>query len=173
MNDKEHRMLATGAVELVLRDAAQEESYVRAMVKQAIQTRTSLFFGRFLNDLLSPDEARSLGAKSNIVLRQYGYSCHVNAPPLLADAGRAEIGLEEAEAALRSGKYDLVLLSQILTAVEEDLLTASDLLALMDQRPEHVTLILTGPNAPAELKARCERPVSASSVHSPSVPQRK
>lgn len=150
-------MMARGTVELVLGNAEEEEARVRAMLNEAFQTGAALFFGRFLTDLLSPDEARPLEATSNVVLRQYGRSCHVNAPPLLADARRAEIGWEEAEAALRGGRHDRVLLSQILTAVEQELLVASDLLALMDQRPEHVTLILTGASAPAEIVAQCER----------------
>jgi cob(I)alamin adenosyltransferase len=172
MNHKEYRMMATGAVELVLGEAEQEETRVRAMVTQAIQTRASLFVGRFLTDLSVPDEVRSFWAKSRVVLRQYGCSCHVNAPPPLADAGRAEIGLEEAEAALRSGKYDLVLLSQILTAVEEDLLTTADLLALIAKRPTRVTLILTGLHAPTDIIAECGRSAAVSRAYSLDISRR-
>jgi cob(I)alamin adenosyltransferase len=156
LNDKEHHLLATGTVKLVLTDAGQEEARLNAIVAQTIAARNSLFLGRFLSDLLLPDAIRSQWARSRVALRQYGYSCHVNAPPLLADIGRAEIGLEEAEAALRSGVYEVVLLSQILTAVDADLLTTRDVQSLCGVRPQHVTLILTGRNAPTEIAAECE-----------------
>jgi cob(I)alamin adenosyltransferase len=88
----------------------------------------------------------------------------VNARPILADAGRAEIGLEEAETALRSGKFDLVLLSQILTAVDEGLLTEVDVLGLVSARPEHVGLILTGHTAPPDFCRRCAAASPSSSI---------
>jgi cob(I)alamin adenosyltransferase len=90
------------------------------------------------------------------MLRQYGHSCFVNAYPPLADAGRIEIGLDEAEAALQSDQYDIVLLSQILTAIDEHLLTGFDIARLIQVCPDRVTLILTGRNAPQELAAQCE-----------------
>lgn len=143
--------MATGTVEIVLGDFEQEESQLLAIVVQSIQARACLFVGRFLADLSLPAEVPPLWATSNVVLRQYGSSCYVNAPPLLDDAKRAEIGLEEAETALSSGKYDLVLLSHILTAIDEGLLTTTDVLGLVNGRPKHVNLVLTGRTVPPVL----------------------
>jgi len=143
-------------VELVLGDDEQEESRVHAIVARAIQAKATVFVGRFLCDMTLPEPVASAWREANVTLRQYGHSCFVNAYPPLADAGRAEIGLEEAEAALRSGKYDIVLLSQVLTAIDERLLTSFDLAALIEARPEDVALVLTGCNVPTELVAQCE-----------------
>ena len=156
--------MATGAVEIVLGDFEQEKSQLRAIVTQSIQSQASLFVGRFLSDLPLPDGVRSQWATSKVVLRQYGCSLYVNAPPLLADARRAEIGLEEAETALCGGRFDRVLLSQFLTAVDEGLLTAADVLELVDARPRHVALILTGCTAPPALRLRCAGDLEASRV---------
>lgn len=46
--------------------------------------------------------------------------------------------------ALRSGKYDLVVLDEALSAVESKLLTEEDILEIMDSKPEAVHLCLTG-----------------------------
>jgi ATP:corrinoid adenosyltransferase len=143
--------MTIGTVEIVLGDAEYEKSYIRAMATQSIQAGKAMFLGRFLTDLSLSDEVLLKWKHSNIVLRQYGNSCHVNACLPLADAGRIDIGMEESENALQSKKYDLVLLSQILIAVDEDLLTTADILSLIYANPANVRLILTGRNAPAEI----------------------
>ncbi len=141
---------------LVLANGKQEMVHVHTIVTQASEGKESLFLGRFLSDLPSsngfPDEWKA----PDIVVRQYGCSCRMNACPQLAEAGRIDLGMEEAETAIRSGRYRTVLLSQVLTAVEENLLTAQDILWLIDTRPEHVTLILTGETAPAAIAAQCD-----------------
>jgi cob(I)alamin adenosyltransferase len=155
-NDEEYPTMAKGTVELVLGDAERELSQVCAIVTRAIQVKTPLFLGRFLSDIAMHEKELSSWTDPHIVVRQFGCSCYVNACPPLADANRVEIGLEEAEAALRSNRYEVVLLSQILTAIDEDLLTTQDIESLFGARPQHVTLILTGRNAPSELTARYE-----------------
>ncbi|MDZ7619404.1 MAG: cob(I)yrinic acid a,c-diamide adenosyltransferase, partial [Patescibacteria group bacterium] len=86
----------------------------------------------------------------------YGHSCHMNACPQLAEAGRIDLGMEEAETAVLSGRYQTVVLSQVLTALEEELLTAEDVVTLMDACPAHVALVLTGRTAPIIIAAQCE-----------------
>jgi ATP:corrinoid adenosyltransferase len=40
--------------------------------------------------------------------------------------------------------------------LEEDLLTPSDILSLIDANPANVRLILTGRDAPAEIASKCK-----------------
>ncbi|MCX8126240.1 MAG: cob(I)yrinic acid a,c-diamide adenosyltransferase [Dehalococcoidia bacterium] len=56
-----------------------------------------------------------------------------------------------AEKAIVGGKYDVVVLDEVLVAVREGLLGVSDLLDLIKKRPENVELVLTGRNAPPEV----------------------
>ena len=149
--------MTNNAIQLMLGDAEQEASCLHAIVTQAIETRSSLFLGRFLTDFSASDAQRLSQNNSHIMLRQYGHSQYVNAQPIVANVRRIEIGLEEAEEALKSGKYDTVLLSQVLTAVGNDMLRISHLFALLGQRPDQVTLVLTGSSAPVEILAECRR----------------
>ncbi len=57
-------------------------------------------------------------------------------------------GLEKARSALRSGRYDVVVLDEIDVALWHELLTQADCLELLDERPDHVDLVLTGQWAP-------------------------
>ncbi|MDO8582116.1 MAG: cob(I)yrinic acid a,c-diamide adenosyltransferase [bacterium] len=53
-------------------------------------------------------------------------------------------GLARASEQLASGKYPLVILDEILSAVDEGLLSEQQILDLMGKKPEDVTLIMTG-----------------------------
>jgi len=63
----------------------------------------------------------------------------------------AQKGLVRAEKKIRSGKFDVVILDEILCALDLGLLKAQDVLALMRKMPECIELVLTGRNAPIAL----------------------
>ena len=52
---------------------------------------------------------------------------------------------------IKSGDYDIVVLDEIIYALQEDLLKIEDLLSLIKIKPSHVDLIFTGRGAPKEL----------------------
>ncbi len=55
-----------------------------------------------------------------------------------------------------SGKYDLIVLDEINVAVQTGLLRVEDVLALLDERPPWLHLILTGRGAPPEVIERAD-----------------
>lgn len=146
-------MDAEHMVQMLILDSRAEAGLLRDVLARAIRDATPLYLGRFLTDLGWEDSATRMSECPGIVLRQYGGSRFVNAPPPLADGLRAEIGLAEAEAALRSGDHQFVVLSQFLDTLPEGLLTVEDLVSLIESRPAQVRLILTGRSVPAAVAA--------------------
>jgi cob(I)alamin adenosyltransferase len=71
-------------------------------------------------------------------------------------AQRAHDGLARARDVLRGGDHDLVILDEIDVAVACGLLTTGDCLALLDLRPRHVELVLTGRAAPRAIQDRAD-----------------
>jgi len=67
------------------------------------------------------------------------------------DIQHAQEGFSLARKAMESKEYDIVILDEINLAVDFGLISLSDLLQLVDSKPETVTLILTGRNARSEL----------------------
>ena len=59
--------------------------------------------------------------------------------------------LAAANTEIISGKYDLIILDEILYAINYGLVTLSDTLDLMAKKPEGLHLVLTGRNAPPEI----------------------
>ena len=163
----EREEMESGSVEIVVADAAVEKPRVEAIVREAFKEEGggSLFLGRFLEDF-SPEEAKRLRQQGpNIVLKQYGLGCWGNVHPRLADIARAELGLDDAREAIRSDAHRVVVLSQVLNIVDEDLLSAQEVAELIDLRPTHLHLVLTGDRMPAELASLvAERSVSRMTV---------
>jgi cob(I)alamin adenosyltransferase len=146
-------MDAADAGQIFVGDELQETRFLQQVCAQAVRHSTPLFLACFLADRSPGDRLTGFPSSRGITLRQYGGSCFVNAPPPLADALRAEMGLAEAEETLRGGRYSIVVLCQILDAVGEGLLTPDDLAALVDARPAHVRLILSGRSLPPAVAA--------------------
>ncbi len=59
--------------------------------------------------------------------------------------------MEMAQKYLAEGNYDMVILDEIFVAVSMGLLSASDVVSLMEQKASRTELILTGRNAPTEI----------------------
>lgn len=64
--------------------------------------------------------------------------------PSLKDIELAKEGFELAKAVISEGKYDLVILDEINVAVDYGLIGEDDVLGLISEKPDHVTIVLTG-----------------------------
>jgi cob(I)alamin adenosyltransferase len=68
-----------------------------------------------------------------------------------AEKEQAEAALAKAREAMLSGRYDIVVMDEVNTAVFFKLLEPEDITKLLNDRPEHVELILTGRNADSRI----------------------
>jgi len=73
------------------------------------------------------------------------------ANPHPEDIQAAREGFLVARKAIRHKEYDVVILDEINVAVDYGLISISDLLHLLDSKPEEVEIVLTGRNARSEL----------------------
>ncbi len=87
----------------------------------------------------------------NIMVRQYGRGCFIYSKPDEDDYAAASTGLTETAAVLRSGEYDLVVLDEANIALHYGLFSFHDLKQTLDNRAQHVEVIITGRYAPGEL----------------------
>ena len=65
-------------------------------------------------------------------------------------------GLALARRKMLSGEYDLIILDEVNGAIQAGLLTVQSVLNLIDEKPEDVSLLLTGRNAGNELIERAD-----------------
>lgn len=72
-------------------------------------------------------------------------------PPGPEDLRAARQALNQARRAMISGEYDLVVLDEICVAIYCGLLTTEAVVALLEEKPRNVELILTGRYCPQQL----------------------
>ena len=60
---------------------------------------------------------------------------------------------QHTQATVLDGKYELVVLDELSLAIHFGVISEADVLALIERRPRHIDMILTGPNMPSSLLA--------------------
>lgn len=86
-----------------------------------------------------------------IKLKQYGLDCFIKNEPTEDDIQAARIGFEEVSAIILKNQYDMVILDEICIALYYHLFKTEELLAVLNNKPETMEIILTGRYAPPEL----------------------
>ena len=71
--------------------------------------------------------------------------------PAAIDIELAKKGLDEAQKAIKSGKYDMVILDEINVALDFKLIALTEVIKLIKNKPANLDLILTGRYAPPEI----------------------
>ncbi len=92
-----------------------------------------------------------------ITIEQYGdVRCIRREEVTPEHIAQAHRGLERVREALLSGRYDIVVLDEVNVTIWFGMLETEEVLALLDERPEQVEVILTGRRAPQELIDRAD-----------------
>lgn len=94
---------------------------------------------------------------ANVSVSRYGTDRFVDPDnPRPADKEQAVAALAAGREALLSGDYDLVILDEINVAAAWHLIDIKDVIALVEDKPESVELILTGRHADKEIVRRAD-----------------
>ena len=87
-----------------------------------------------------------------ITIEQYGDPVCIRKEDVTQNhIDQARQGLARASEAMRSGKYDILVMDEINVTVWFGLLSAHEVIDVLNQRPDNLEVILTGRNAPKEL----------------------
>ena len=97
-------------------------------------------------------EIKSLKKFSDrITIKQFGRGKFIKGAPSEEDMEAAQKGLHAVRVALLSGKYDIIVLEEGNVAASIGLLSTDDIIHLIDRKPEHVEIVITGRNASREI----------------------
>jgi cob(I)alamin adenosyltransferase len=91
-----------------------------------------------------------------ITLKQYGLESFIINEPTQEQIDAARAGYDEVKEIIKAGKHQLVILDEANIAVFYKLFSLDDLLALIDLKPEHVELVITGRKADPKLIERAD-----------------
>lgn len=101
-------------------------------------------------------EINALKAFENIVVEQYGAGQFVRGEPSDQERAKCRQGYERLCNIIEAGKHDLVIADEANMACLCGLLSEANLLHLIDIKPEHVELVITGRGAPASVMDKAD-----------------
>ena len=149
--------LSEGKVQVYTGNGKGKTTAALGLMLRAAGAGMDIYFGQFMKtgDTSEAEALRRFLCHA-VTMEQYGSGGELFGPDREQDTACARAGYEKARAALVSGRYDLVVLDEILVAEHLGLLAVEDLLRLMDERPEHTELVLTGRWAAEQVMQRAD-----------------
>lgn len=102
-----------------------------------------------------------------LTIEQFGEPSFTFAEGDAHQAALVHKGLQRIRQVLASGEYDIVVLEEINVALDLGLVPLEEVLALLDERPPEVELVLTGRGAPQEIISRADLVTEMVSIKHP------
>jgi cob(I)alamin adenosyltransferase len=151
-----HQQLPQGYVQIYTGDGKGKTTAALGLALRASGHGMRTYVGQFMKGQ-HYGELDALRDIRTITIEQYGdVRCIHREEVTLEHVAQARRGLERARQAMLSGQYDVVVLDEVNVTVWFGLLTVEEVLAFLDERPDHVEVILTGRRAPQELIERAD-----------------
>lgn len=101
-------------------------------------------------------EIKALSRFENIQVEQYGLGKFVKGKPSKEDIAAGAQGYSKLCQLLKEGNHDLVIAEEGNVALMCNLISEQELLALMDMKPDHVELVITGRGATPKIIERAD-----------------
>lgn len=101
-------------------------------------------------------EIKALSKFENIQVQQFGMGKFVKGKPSQEDVIAGAHGYRKLCELLKEGNYDVVIAEEANVAMMCNLITEAQLIELMDMKPDHVELILTGRGASQSIIDRAD-----------------
>ena len=106
-----------------------------------------VFIGQFMK-LGDYSEIKALKRLANsITIEQFGPGRFVRGKPSMDDIKAAAIGIERIKSVISSGRYDMVIMEEANVAVTCGLFPVETILKIIDEKPDHMELVITGRDA--------------------------
>lgn len=106
-----------------------------------------VFIGQFVKGM-NYNEITAINKHKNITVKQYGLGCFIVDEPTTNDIVAAKKGLEEMQKIIQNGDHDVIIMDEVNIALFYKLFEIDRVVELMQSKPDHVELILTGRYAP-------------------------
>lgn len=127
---------------------------------RALAAGANVFIGQFVKSMrygeCSIAEAANALGKGQCLVELFGNGCTLLRNPTEEDRAAARAGIARCLDILKSGDWHMVILDELTIALHLGLIADADIKELLQARPPHVELIITGRYAPDWLIARCD-----------------
>ena len=141
-----------GTVQVYTGDGKGKTTAALGLAMRAVGHGLTVYMIQFMKGSSNYGELASAARLPGFTIEQSGRDEFVDkGNPAQVDIDMARAGLEKAREAVSGGEFDLVILDEINVALDFALLTLDDVMSLIEARPPHVELVLTGRSAHPEV----------------------
>jgi len=148
--------MTKGYVQVYTGDGKGKTTAALGLAIRAAGAGSKVFIAQFLKKG-DYSEIKALERFSDLItVEQFGLGRFVRGKPAPEDIAAAHKGLEIIKKILASGKHQMVILDEANVAAVCGLVSIDDLLAVIEQKPPHVELILTGRGAAPQVIERAD-----------------
>ncbi|MEG1477708.1 MAG: cob(I)yrinic acid a,c-diamide adenosyltransferase [Oscillospiraceae bacterium] len=139
--------MKNGYVQVYTGDGKGKTTAALGLILRAAGAGFKIYLGQFMKNSETSEivALKKLGA--DITIEEYGTGNELTQRDINADKQAAQKGFEKACNAITSEKYDLVVLDEINVAESLGYLSETEVLGLINAKPSHTELVLTGRNA--------------------------
>ena len=146
----------TGYIHVYTGDGKGKTTAALGLALRAAGAGIEVFIAQFMKGRPS-SELRALARFDDLItVRRYGRETLICGEPDEEDRRLAREGLADVRAVLEAGTRRVVIMDEANTAAHFKLFTVEQLLEVMDARPAHVELILTGRHADRRIIERAD-----------------
>jgi cob(I)alamin adenosyltransferase len=139
-----------GYIHIYTGDGKGKSSAANGLAARMVGSGGRVSIIRFLKGQKTSEDAFLLSSEK-VNITHFGSKDFVAATPSQEDLREAKRGTDLAAEQISSGKYDLVVLDEIIVAVSLKLLTEADVLTLLKRKAKSTELVLTGRGATPEI----------------------
>lgn len=141
-----------GLVQIFTGDGKGKTTAAAGAIIRALGHSLKIYVVVFMKGSNPSGEWTFLSKQPGIIIERFGLDTLCNPSNIKPEEQKqAELALDTARQAIKSGLYDIVVLDEINVAIGWKLIELSDVIALIEEKPPAVELILTGRRAEPEL----------------------
>lgn len=142
----------TGLVQVYTGDGKGKTTAALGLALRACGHGFSVYMVQFMKGDIEYGELKAAQWIPNFTIVQFGRPDFVDkANPKKEDIDFARKALEHARDIISSANHDIVILDELNVALDFKLVELKDVLTLIDSKPKHMELVITGRNAPKEI----------------------
>jgi len=149
--------LDQGLIQIYTGDGKGKTTAALGLALRAAGHDMQVYIVQFMKGWPHYGELVALRCQPNITLKQFGRPDFVdrdNSDP--RDVRMAREALQHSLDVIASGEYDVVVLDEINVALDFRLVSLEQVLGLLDAKPRHVELVLTGRSAHPQVVQRAD-----------------
>ncbi len=161
MNTQHHPLpWPKGYIHLYTGNGKGKTTAAFGLALRALAAGANVFIGQFVKSMrygeCSIAEAANALGKGQCLVELFGNGCMLLRNPTEEDRAAARAGIARSLEALQDEAWDMIILDELTIALHLGLIADTDIEELLQARPPHVELIITGRYAPDWLIARCD-----------------